>query len=698
MAGLGLALTPGIGQAKPAAVPQSSAALPTAAAPKTAALPGVVVTATRYGENPLLVPAAIDVIDGSDIQRAQPRINLAESLQRVPGVVARDRQNFAQDLQISIRGFGARATFGVRGVRLYSDGIPATMPDGQGQVSHFALDSAGRIEILRGPFSALYGNSSGGVIALYSADAPVDPELGFEWNAGSHGMQRGVARWRTRWGSDGVGSLAASVSHLTIDGYRRHSAAQRTNGQVTVKGIVGQAMRFTMQANTLDLQADDPQGLNAAELAGDRRAAAPGALTFNTRKSVAQQQVGAHLDYDATATSTASITAYAGRRQTQQMLSVPRAAQTGSALNGGGAIDLDRGYHGIDARWRWASNVAGQPVSLTAGVEYEVSAEHRLGFENFIGPMLGVVGALRRDEDNRVAGQATYVQVDWQPTSRWRLNAGLRNSRVRFESRDAYITALNPDDSGALQYRKTAPVAGVLFRVTPTFSVYANAGGGFETPTFAELAYRNDGLSGLNARLRAARSDNVEFGFRARHDGREMSAAMFETRTHDELVVVSNQGGRSSYGNAGLSQRRGAEFSYSNALSDRWHVATACTWLDAHYVSGKDIPGLSRNSAWAELRFSPDADLDLIAEGRFVDRVFANDANTAVAPAYATFDVAFEKRITLAGLEWRGFLRINNVFDRELIGSVIVNDSNGRYFEPAPGRNWVLGLNANKSF
>ena len=191
LAGLGLVLSPGPTHAQD---PSEDLARP------THVLSGVVVTATRTGEDLLLVPAAIDVIDASDIQRAQPRINLSESLQRVPGVVARDRQNFAQDLQISIRGFGARSTFGVRGVRLYTDGIPATMPDGQGQVSHFALDAAQRIEVLRGPFSALYGNSSGGVIALYSAEASDHPTFGLEFDAGSHGTSRSSASWQTRWG------------------------------------------------------------------------------------------------------------------------------------------------------------------------------------------------------------------------------------------------------------------------------------------------------------------------------------------------------------------------------------------------------------------------------------------------------------------------------------------------------------------
>ena len=656
------------------------------------------MTATRIAKPAFDVPASITAIPIGSPTADTPNINASEYLRQIPGVLARDRQNFAQDLQISIRGFGARSTFGVRGVRLYTDGIPATMPDGQGQVSHFALDAAQRIEVLRGPFSALYGNSSGGVIALYSADAPAKPALGFELDAGSYDTSRSSASWRTRWGVDDQGSLVAGLSHLQTQGYRRHSRAQRSNGQVTLKGELGGDTHFTLLANMLDLQADDPQGLTAAELTGDRRAAAPGALNFNTRKTVSQQQIGARLDHALSAQSTLVVTSYLGKRRTQQMLSVPVAAQTGSPLNGGGAIDLDRNYQGLDARWRWSGSVADQPASLTFGIEYEASDEQRQGFENFVGSTRGVVGALRRDEANRVSGLAAYAQADWQPTDRWVLNVGLRNSRVRFDSRDAYITALNPDDSGKLQYRKTAPVAGILFRLTPTTSLYANAGSGFETPTFAELAYRNDGLSGLNSSLRAARSNNVELGFRSRAERREISAALFESRTHDELVVVSNLGGRSTFGNAGLSRRRGAEFSYSNQLSTHWHVATAYTYLDARFVGGRDIPGLSRHQAWAELRFSPAVNLDFLLEGRFVDRVFTNDANTAAAASYATFDLGVERRLQLGGVEWRGFARINNLLDRDVIGSVIVNDANGRYFEPAPGRNWMVGINASRSF
>ena len=191
--------------------------------------------------------------------------------------------------------------------------------------------------------------------------------------------------------------------------------------------------------------------------------------------------------------------------------------------------------------------------------------------------------------------------------------------------------------------------------------------------------------------------------FRSRREGstgragREISAALFKSRTRDELVVVSNAGGRSTYGNAGLSRRRGAEFSYSNSLSGRWRLAANYTYLDARYVGGRDIPGLSRHQAWAELRFSPTVDLDILLEGRFVDQAFANDANTAAAPGYASFDLGIESRMAFGGVEWRGFVRLNNLLDREVIGSVIVNDANGRYFEPAPGRNWIIGIAVKKN-
>ncbi|MEO6065342.1 MAG: TonB-dependent receptor, partial [Lysobacterales bacterium] len=591
--------------------------------PKPVRLETVVVTATREAEDALNVPASVSRVEASDLRRARPRVNVSESLQRIPGVAARDRQNYAQDVQISIRGFGARATFGVRGVRLYTDGIPATMPDGQGQVSHFALDSAGAIEVLRGPFSALYGNSSGGVIQIFTAMPPTRPEFEFSAHAGSDNA------WRASLGAAGSwdvapGGYRVGASRFATGGFRDHSAARRDSAQALLQTeFAGNELRLI--ANSVDIDADDPQGLTRADLSGgsNRRAASPGALLFDVRKRVRQRQVGGRIGRDLGHAASLAVTAHAGRRETVQFLSVPVAAQR-NPLSGGGVIDLDRDYAGLDARLRAEGEWLSRPLTLTAGIEVQSSAEDRLGFENFVGATLGVRGALRRDERNRVRGFDQYVQADWQPAPRWRVLAGARRSEVEFRSDDRYRSANNPDDSGSLRYAEVTPVVGVLFRVTPAISAYANAGQGFETPTFNELAYRSDASSGLNTALRASRSDNAEAGVRARLDRHSLDVAVFQSRTEGELAVASNAGGRSTFANAGESRRQGVEVALSGELPRDWRYALAYTWLDARYrdeftactstpctrpnvfvPAGARIPGIARHVAFAELVYAP---------------------------------------------------------------------------------------------
>lgn len=665
---------------------------------RDAALAPVLVIAPRADDDALTVPAAVDRIDAAELSRARPQLQLNESLQRIPGVVVRDRQNQAQDLQVSIRGQGARATFGVRGVRLYTDGIPATMPDGQGQVSHFALEAAERIDVLRGPFSALYGNASGGVIEVTSAAPPDRVEAAFGFVAGADALRRTSVSLRGPWCDDRCGGYRLDGARVQGNGYREHSAYARDAAQALLRGEHA-ATRWTLLANTLQLQAQDPQGLTAAELAFDRHAASPNALRFDARKTVEQQQAGARIERDAGQIQQFALLFYAGRRQTTQMLTVPVPVQA-SPASGGGAIALDRHYRGADLRWRLTTGA----FSMVAGVALDIADERRQGFENFVGERLGVRGALRRDEDDRVDGNDQYLQLGWQPSQRWHLALGARHSRVAFDTRDYYVRPGNPDDSGRLDYSRTSPVVGALLRATPTLSVYANAGRGFETPTFAELAYRGDGGSGLNTALQAARSRNVEIGLRSHEQRRVWSAAMFENHTQAELVVASNQGGRSVFANAGRSRRRGIELAAEGELAPQWHYAVSATWLDARYGSdftigdsplieaGRRIPGLARGAAWGQLRWSPAAALDLMLEARALGSVYADDANRALAPGHAVFDLALERRFRLAAFDGRLFARLENLLGRDYVGSVIVNDANARWFEPAPGRGLMLGL------
>lgn len=677
------------------------------AAPQdTLSLPGIVVTGQRRIDD---IPASIDRIDVRAVP-AQPRLSVSELLQRVPGVAVHDRQNLAQDVQVTIRGFGARTTFGVRGLRIFADGIPATMPDGQGQVSHIPLAAIARVEVLRGPFSALYGNASGGVIEFFSAEPPAAPEWRIDAAAASDDTQRFDLAWAGPWSDGGVGGYRLNAGRLDVGGYRTHSRARRDIVQARLTADAASETRIAVTANALDLQADDPQGLTFEQAMQAPRAASAGALAFDTRKRVRQRQIGVRVEQPVGTDNTVTLSAYAGTRATFQMLSVPVAAQ-GSPGSGGGVVDLDRGYSGLDLRWRGDATIAGRAASLTAGVELQRSSERRRGYENFVGERLGVVGALRRDQRDGVDGRGLYLETRWQFAPRWDATLGLRHSRIDFRSRDRYIAPGNPDDSGTLRYVQTTPVVGLLFRPAPWLDLYANTGRGFETPSSSELVYRADGGSGLNTALRPARSDNVELGLRARRDEQRFALAMFGSRTRDELVVAANRGGRSTYANAATTRRAGWELSASGPLSPQWRYALAYTRLDARYrdgfrscrappctqpdtviTAGNRLPATAPQAAWMELRWSPRADLDLFVAGNGVGRIYADDGNHAHASGHATFDLGVEHRWRIGRIALQGFARVANVLDRAVIGSVIVNDGNDRYYEPAPGRTWMLGL------
>jgi len=625
---------------------------------------------------------------------------VSEFLGRIPGVIARDRQNQAQDLQLSIRGCGARATFGVRGVRIYSDGIPATMPDGQGQVSQLVLDAVDHVEVLRGPFSALYGNSSGGVIQTFSAAPPPVAELTVGPLALAGRGSRGALGWHGPWPGGAArpaGGFAVDLLDAADRGFRDHSAARHAGGQALFR-YGGNTSHLVVLAHALDVQADDPQGLTGAEVAARREAASPAALAFDTRKTTRQRQAGARFEHVTRGGSTLSVGSWLGTRDVLQFLSVPVAAQS-NPLHGGGVVDLARDYFGADARWRALFAPSGRRLAVTAGAEIGGSNEHRRGFENFRGGTLGVEGALRRDERDDVGSLDEFAQVEWDPAARWRAYAGARASRVRFRSRDAYVTARNPDDSGGRVDRNLSPVGGLLWRVREDVSVYANAGRSFETPTFTELAYRRDGAAGLATDLRAAVSRNVEAGVRARCAAWSADLTFFHSRTTDELAVATNQGGRTTYLNAAPSRRRGIELAATCAGPRGWHWAGAWTLLDARYVggfgavrAGSRIAGVPGNAAWGEARWGSGGGFEVAMQATAMGRVWANDANTAAAPPSERFDIGIEDARRVGTRILTAYVRTDNVLDRGLIGSVIVNEANGRYFEPAPGRRWSAGM------
>ncbi len=649
-------------------------------------------------------PASISVVSLDDDTPA----SVSAALAGVPGLLARERQNQAQDTQLSIRGFGARSTFGVRGLRLYADGIPATMPDGQGQISHFNLLAGDRIEVLRGPFSALYGNSSGGVVQIVSADGAGPPQLRVQASAGSYGNTAFGAR--ARGGNDGVG-YSVAVSVTDSDGYRDHSESRRESFNAKLRIAMGDNGTLSLVANRFHSpDAQDPLGLTRAEALADPRQATTVAHQFDTRKAATQNQLGAVLEQALGGGHTVRAMTYAGHREIEQFLALPVAAQA-NPLNAGGVIDLGSDYGGADLRWSWRGELAARAVELTAGASADTQRQRRRGFENFVAGTLGMRGALRRDERNTARNRDVYAQAFWEFAPRWSLLAGARRSDIRYVSDDRYIIAANPDDSGAADYAQTTPVAGLMFAPRDDWRVYLSAGRGFETPTFNELGYRADGAAGLALDLRPARSRNVELGSKWRGNGGAMlEAALFRADTDDELAVARNVGGRSSFRNVGRARREGLEVAGLLPLGAAWQIDLAYTHLRAKFrdtfpicvaagcttpttlvPAGTRIPGVPRDQLASRLHWRG-GHWTAGAQAVAVGAVTVNDSGSQRAPGYGLLNLDLGRHWPIGRSRLHGFARVDNAFDRRYIGSVIVNEGNGRFYEPGPDRTWSIGL------
>ena len=680
--------------------------LPLIAAAQAADEQTMVVTAAPTTVSELDTPAAVSVVNGDEMRQAAPRVNLSESLGAVPGLQVQNRQNYAQDLQLSIRGFGSRSTYGVRGLRIYVDGIPATMPDGQGQTSNIDIGSVDTIEVLRGPFSALYGNSSGGVINVTSQTGTQPPTV----EASSYYSSFGTWHYGMKaTGAVGDGSHAGDVDYtvstnrFTTHGYRDHSGARKNLANARLGVRINDVSKLTLLLNSVDIKANDAGGLTADEWRDNPRQS-PRGDQYNTRKNTRQTQAGLRYERQLSAQDDLSVMMYAGERETTQFQSIPRAPQL-KPSHAGGVIDLTRHYQGIDTRLTHRGELL-VPVTLTAGLDYENMSERRKGYENFVmvngAPQYGEQGALRRNERNLMWNVDPYLQTQWQLTDKLSLDAGVRYSSVWFDSNDYYITPGNGDDSGDASYHKWLPAGSLKYALTDAWNVYLSAGRGFETPTINELSYRSDNQSGLNFGLKPSTNDTVEIGSKTRIGNGLFTAALFQTNTDNEIVVDSSSGGRTSYKNPGKTRRQGMELGLDQQFGESWRLKAAWTWLDATYrtnvcddasCNGNRIPGIARNMGYASFGYQPEQGWYAGSDIRYMSDIMANDENTAKAPSWTVVGLTTGYKWSYGRMDMDLFGRIDNLFDREYVGSVIVNESNGRYYEPAPGRNYGIGLN-----
>lgn len=692
-------------------------------------LPTLHVEATRTDTTYLQTPASVFRIDAPQVDTSS-QVNLTEVVKGVPSLQIRNRENYAQDLQLSMRGFGARSTFGVRGIRLYVDGIPATMPDGQGQTSNIDLSSLDHVEVLTGPFSSLYGNSSGGTILTSTKEGQGKDSIELSYSGGSHDKSR--AGLVLQGGAKGANepSYVISSSYFDTDGYREHSGAEKVLNNAKLSWNLDDGSKINWVTNYVKIHADDPQGLTHDQWNANPKQQVPFLKQFNVRKDIEQTQTGVTWAKPINDKNELYAMAYLGNRQVTQYQSIPKGevkleegkpiySGQASPKHAGGVIDFERNYYGADFRWTGKELLPNTTLSI--GVALDIMDEERKGFENFnVNNVYGVKGNLRRDEDNTLWNIDPYLQASWQFLPTWRLDTGVRYSNVHYKSKDHFTSGpdqygtVNGDDSGKTNYDKVLPSAALSWQILPELMAYVSYAKGFETPTFTEMAYRPDGESGFNFDLTASTSDTYETGLKSQNQLGDFTLAVFQTKTKDDIVSAGNSNGRSTFRNADKTLREGAEFAWNKKLWRDLTATASYTYLDATFdadipalgsiaqiPAGNAIPGIAKNQAYASLAWHPSHGLYGGVDVQYMDKVYVNDTNSDAAPSYSVTSANVGYAWVMGDWKVNSFARVDNLFDKNYAGSVIVNDSTqpvGRYFEPADGRNWSAGLRVIKQF
>lgn len=660
----------------------------------------VLVQSGRLTQRQFDAPTSIYTIDADTIRDSGPQVNLSDVLARAPGVVALNRNNYAQDVQISVRGFGARSAFGLRGFRLITDGIPATTPDGQGQASTVSLTSAEKIEVLTGPLAQLYGNSSGGVIQVFTREADLTPTAQAQIFKGSYGLERTDWQFSQRIGNVG---FVADYSTFNIQGYRDNSQAKREQLNSVTTVDLNADTRLKLVANVFRMPyAKDPLGLTAAQYLANPKQAGNFALVNDTRKTVNQEQAGAVLEHKLNQNTRIQARIYGGNRDNLQYQA--------ASVSAGSWVGLERDFHGLGLQVQSKHNLdGGKTVDWVAGFDQDYAGEKRQGGPAAAGQKTGTVN---RNELNSSSNRDYFVQANWRVLSDWTFVTGVRQSSVQLQSKDDYLTD-GVNGSGAVSYQAANPVIGATWHLNDHLNLYINQGKGFETPTLSESVYTKSGNSviGLfNANLIPSRSQHLELGSKWTPSANtRVDAALFRIKTDNEIVTSLSVGGRTAYTNASETLREGLEVSARHAFNSNWRTQVTATVMSAEYgngtaLAGQSLPGIPQKQmftsvSWAENGFQSSSKKPL--QGKIVSldwvarsRLWANDVNDAsgAAAGYGLLNARLKQ-----GFEWRqtnfeAYLGVDNLMDKKAVSSVIINQSSRQYFEPLLPRNWTIGI------
>jgi iron complex outermembrane receptor protein len=668
----------------------------TAAAAPLFELEGVTVTVTRGRAALVKLPYAVSLLSTAEIQGLEATISLDESLIEIPGVIVNNRYNFALGNRIAIRGSGARSQFGVRGIRILQDGIPLTLPDGQSQLNNLDLAAAGRVEVIRGPASSLYGNASGGVISVQTELPPLVPLRPELWLLGGR-FDNGGSYQKYDLKAAGASTAFDYSGHLSVfqtDGYRLHSNA-----------------KYTLFNGTLRYRPDDSSVLTAViNYANAPRADNPSSLPDSLARSVPDTARDIALSPEQCPSDSGfGGCQNLGEESKQGQLGLTYRRWLGEAhevsLMGYGVfrtldnripftlIEIDRRVAGARAEYRLAP-LSGQLSALTVGVDFDHQHDDRLERardDESVGPVT-------LDQLELVTGLGLFVFGGWLFGTDLQLTASARYDLVQFEADDRLL--VDGDDSGARTMDQLSPMVGLRYTPRSWLNLYANVGRSFQTPTTTELT---DTLGGFNQELDPERAINYEIGLKGTAAGRmSYSLAIFRQDIVDQIIGFElTQIGRSFFRNAGSSDYTGVEAALSTLLTDGLVLALAYTYSDFRFdefatdlgdFSGNRVPSVPRNQLFLRLSYGVVAGISSTLRLTAVDEYFVDNANANRNDGYVSTDLRFGYELRLGGIEMVPLLGINNLFDERFNSSVVVNASRGNFFEPAPGRNFYVGL------
>jgi iron complex outermembrane receptor protein len=643
------------------------------------------------------MPVATGVVDRNALRRGQATIGIDEALSNIPGVYIANRFNFSQDQRISIRGAGSRANFGTRGVKIILDGIPQTLPDGQSQLSNVEFGALDRAEVIRGAASSLYGNASGGVIALTSETA--GPEA-FSQRVRTIYGSFGLDKWQSFTSARGEKvSATLSLSRLTSTGFRQQSYTQQKllNGALQIATSARGLLTF--RVNWADAPfAGNAGALTRAEYLANRDSAAGNNILRGADKAVSQQQVAANYRWSDGAGFDLDATAFVLFRDLKNPLATP--PPTGATATAGTYVAIDREVQGFRVQAAKLLGTTSRAPRLTLGVDAQRQNDQRTNQRSISGePTLTFILAQRE----RVTEIGPFAQAQWSPVDRVSLLASGRFDRVRFDVEDYFLTDGN--NSGVRNLDSWNGGFGVHVDVREEFQPYANVGTAFETPTTTELVNQPSGRGGFNDVLGPQRTTNVEVGARGRwRKYADYSVAVFRSTVDDAIVQFREIGGRAFFQNAGRTRNQGVEFGLSVQPIPQARVFGSYTFADytfTDYVfttagtttsfTGNRLSGVPRHYTRLGLRTTPWRTVVFDVDHTISTGLFADDANTNYVDGWNSTNARLSFSVRTRELEIAPFLGVNNVFDRDYVGAVTINGAFNRVLEPAALRNWYLG-------